>query len=272
MKRIKKRRAFELCWNERRALAVVDSPFAVGLKYAFHDAESSRLVLVIDLMMGGDLKYWLSQHKCFGFEAIDAANVIRVESVARPGLCLQGHAAENMLVDEHGSGTGCRILGLACRVHSELKGASGTPGYMAPEMLRREVYDHRVDYFSLGCMVVEFVVGVCPFRTRDAAHWGGRKKKKKKKKQDTEDRALRKQAKKEDRRNQNFRIAQKQGTLHAIEGVDPTQDFHTGQHGARRARDGAGLDPGRLEGGSRSRGEGVLQGPVAQGPVEATRF
>ena len=34
---------------------------------------------------------------------------------------------------------------------------------MAPEMLRREVYDHRVDYFSLGCMVVEFVVGVCPF-------------------------------------------------------------------------------------------------------------
>ena len=24
MKRIKKRRAFELCWNERRALAVVD--------------------------------------------------------------------------------------------------------------------------------------------------------------------------------------------------------------------------------------------------------
>ena len=63
------------------------------------------------------------------------------------------------------------------QVHSELKGASGTPGYMAPEMLRREVYDHRVDYFSLGCMVVEFVVGVCPFRTRDAAHWGGRKKK-----------------------------------------------------------------------------------------------
>ena len=46
------------------------------------------------------------------------------------------------------------------QVHSELKGASGTPGYMAPEMLRREVYDHRVDYFSLGCMVVEFIVGV----------------------------------------------------------------------------------------------------------------
>ena len=94
MKRIKKRRAFELCWNERRALAVVDSPFAVGLKYAFHDSESSRLVLVIDLMMGGDLKYWLSQHKCFGFEAsLLAANITRFESVARPGLCLSRRQA-----------------------------------------------------------------------------------------------------------------------------------------------------------------------------------
>ena len=97
-------------------------------------------------------------------------------------------------------------MGLACRVHSELKGASGTPGYMAPEMLRREVYDHRVDYFSLGCMVVEFVVGVCPFRTRDAAHWGGRKKKKKKKKEGV-DRALLKQAKKEDARANMARAA-----------------------------------------------------------------
>ena len=91
MKRIKKRRAFELCWNERRALAVVDSPFAVGLKYAFHDAESSRLVLVIDLMMGGDLKYWLSQQKCFGLRGVAllrGTNIIGVESVARPGLCL----------------------------------------------------------------------------------------------------------------------------------------------------------------------------------------
>ena len=151
------------------------------------------------------------------------------------------------------------------QVHSELKGASGTPGYMAPEMLRREVYDHRVDYFSLGCMVVEFVVGVCPFRTRDAAHWGGRKKKKKKKKQDTEDRALLKQAKKEDARAS---VGVEIKPPHSTSMVD----IHTGEHGAGRARDGAGLDPGRLEGGSRSRREGLLQGVVAQGSLETIRF
>ena len=151
------------------------------------------------------------------------------------------------------------------QVHSELKGASGTPGYMAPEMLRREVYDHRVDYFSLGCMVVEFIVGVCPFRTRDAAHWGGRKKKKKKKKEGV-DRALLKQAKKEDAR------ASVGVEIRPPSALDSLADFHTGEHGAGGPGDGAGLDPGRLEGGSRSRREGVLQGPAAQGPVQATRF
>ena len=169
------------------------------------------------------------------------------------------------------------------QVHSELKGASGTPGYMAPEMLRREVYDHRVDYFSLGCMVVEFVVGVCPFRTRDAAHWGGRKKKKKKKKEGV-DRALLKQAKKEDARAcveikilRRVRAVNHRVVLHAIDATRAPHslvDFHigAGQYGARRARDGAGPDPGRLEGGSRSRREGVLQGPAPQGPVQEVGF
>jgi len=208
--------------------------------------------------MGGDLKYWLSQHKCFGFEAsryYAARTLLGLKALHDRDFVYRDVKPENMLVDEHGR-VRLSDLGLACRVHSELKGASGTPGYMAPEMLRREVYDHRVDYFSLGCMVVEFVVGVCPFRTRDAAHWGGRKKKKKKKKEGV-DRALLKQAKKEDAR------ASVGVEIRPPSALDSLADFHTGEHGAGGPGDGAGLDPGRLEGGSRSRREGVLQGLVA---------
>ena len=44
------------------------------------------------------------------------------------------------------------------QVHSELKGASGTPGYMAPEMLRREVYDtERWNYVSPDAYQAEVV-------------------------------------------------------------------------------------------------------------------
>ena len=87
--------------DERRALAVVDSPFAVGLKYAFHDAESSRLVLVIDLMMGGDLKYWLSQHKCFGFEAsryYAARTLLGLKALHDRDFVYRDVKPENMLV------------------------------------------------------------------------------------------------------------------------------------------------------------------------------
>ena len=74
----------------------------MGLKYAFHDAESSRLVLVIDLMMGGDLKYWLSQHKCFGFEAsryYAARTLLGLKALHDRDFVYRDVKPENMLVD-----------------------------------------------------------------------------------------------------------------------------------------------------------------------------
>ena len=44
----------------------------------------------------------------------------------------------------------------------------------------------------------KFILGVCPFRTKEAANWGGKKKKKKKKKDDEGDPAAAKAAKKKD--------------------------------------------------------------------------
>ena len=73
----------------------------MGLKYAFHDAESSRLVLVIDLMMGGDLKYWLSQHKCFGFEAsryYAARTLLGLKALHDRDFVYRDVKPENMLV------------------------------------------------------------------------------------------------------------------------------------------------------------------------------
>ena len=118
MKRIKRRKAFELCWNEHWALKQLDSQFAVNLKFAFKD--KNRLVLVIDLMMGGDLKYWLSQHKCFGFEAsryYAARTLLGLKALHDRDFVYRDVKPENMLVDEHGR-VRLSDLGLACRVRS----------------------------------------------------------------------------------------------------------------------------------------------------------
>lgn len=39
----------------------------------------------------------------------------------------------------------------------------GSPDYMAPEVLRGKSYDFSVDYWSLGCMLFEFLCGFPPF-------------------------------------------------------------------------------------------------------------
>jgi serine/threonine protein kinase len=62
-KRVKMKRAADLCWNERVILGRLNSPFIVCLKYAF--VSKQELFLVMDLMLGGDLSFWLSKKKRF---------------------------------------------------------------------------------------------------------------------------------------------------------------------------------------------------------------
>lgn len=39
----------------------------------------------------------------------------------------------------------------------------GSPDYMAPEVLEGKAYSYSVDYWSLGCILYEFVAGFPPF-------------------------------------------------------------------------------------------------------------
>lgn len=50
-RRVKAHQSEKLCWNERKILSLVDSPFVVCLKYAFTSKED--LFLILDLMRGG---------------------------------------------------------------------------------------------------------------------------------------------------------------------------------------------------------------------------
>ncbi|KAA8595821.1 hypothetical protein FQN60_011112, partial [Etheostoma spectabile] len=60
-------------------------------------------------------------------------------------------------------------LGLAVELADDqlkIKGYAGTPGFMAPELLKGEEYDYSVDYFTLGVTLYEFMAAKGPFRTR----------------------------------------------------------------------------------------------------------
>ena len=48
----------------------------------------------------------------------------------------------------------------------------GSPDYMAPEVLRGKPYSFSVDYWSLGCILFEFLAGFPPFAAEIACTSG----------------------------------------------------------------------------------------------------
>lgn len=183
-KHVKKGNAKFLCDNEHLALRKIDSPFCVNLKYAFQTDKA--LVLIIDLMMGGDLSFWLhfEKDKCakehtsyHGFEDAKAKYytaraILGLQCLHDSGIVYRDLKPENILLGEDGRSR-LSDMGLAVKITPKLKGTSGTPGYFAPEMLRKECYGHLVDWFSLGCQTYELLTGKGPFRGSKADKWGG---------------------------------------------------------------------------------------------------
>lgn len=170
---IKKKKAEEICLSERNLLQALSSPFIVCLKYAFQTKK--ELVLVLDLLTGGDLSFHLAQMK-FKEDQVKfwaAQIVLGLEHLHSKNIVYRDLKPENLLLDDDGN---CSIsdLGLAIVKTSKLCGRCGTRGYWAPEMLVRDengcrlIYNETVDWWSFGCVVYELLYGKCPFRTQKA--------------------------------------------------------------------------------------------------------
>jgi len=148
---------------EREFLSMMDSRFTVCLRYAVMDDRS--LYLVLDLMVGGDLKFHLNKEERFSetrsrFYAAEI--LLGLEHIHSKGIVYRDMKLENVLLDEVGH---CRIsdLGLAVKMSDKIRGYAGTPGYTAPEVIKNKYYNHMADFFSFGVMVYRFLSGKKPF-------------------------------------------------------------------------------------------------------------
>ncbi|KAJ8610540.1 hypothetical protein CTAYLR_009749 [Chrysophaeum taylorii] len=177
-KRVKKRKSKHLCDQECMVLKLIDSPFCINLKYAFQTPTS--LVLIIDLMMGGDLRYHHHRkEKRFPEEwarYYGARTMLGLQALHDAGFIYRDLKPENILVADDGS-TRLSDMGLAVRETPGLRGTAGTPGYCAPEMLLGKTYDRLVDWWSFGCFMYELCAHHSPFRTKDACGFNGIKEK-----------------------------------------------------------------------------------------------
>lgn len=168
-KQVKVKNALDNILEERTVLMMMNSNFVTNLKYALQDEES--LYFIMDLMLGGDLKFHLINAGRFPelrAKFYAAQVLLGLEHVHSKGVIYRDMKLENILLDHQGH---CRLsdLGLAVVTKVKYKGYAGTPGYTAPEMIKQRLYGPAVDIFSYGVMLYRMLCGTKPFKGKQEA-------------------------------------------------------------------------------------------------------
>jgi serine/threonine protein kinase len=108
-----------------------------------------------------------SETKVFTKNLIEVAGFIHCKGIIHRDI-----KPENILMTSKDSIFPFKIadFGLACFSKQHETTCAGSPGYMAPEMLRGEAYTLKIDFFSIGVISFILLTGFTPFganSTRD---------------------------------------------------------------------------------------------------------
>ncbi|XP_039276805.1 calcium/calmodulin-dependent protein kinase type II alpha chain isoform X22 [Nilaparvata lugens] len=166
-------RDFQKLEREARICRKLQHPNIVRL----HDSiqEENFHYLVFDLVTGGELFEDIVAREFYS-EA-DASHCIQqiLESVNHchtNGVVHRDLKPENLLLASKAKGAAVKLadFGLAIEVQGEQHawfGFAGTPGYLSPEVLKKEPYGKPVDIWACGVILYILLVGYPPFWDED---------------------------------------------------------------------------------------------------------
>ena len=152
---------------ERDLMVKINCPFIVNIKFAFQD--NAKLYIITEFMQGGEMFFHLHKEKRFSnektrFYVIEI--ILAIEFLHKNKMLYRDLKPENIMVDSNGH-IKLTDFGLSKMIKKTKEKAftiCGTPQYLAPEILSDEGYDNSVDWWSLGCVMYEMLVGKAPFR------------------------------------------------------------------------------------------------------------
>ncbi|KAJ8917957.1 hypothetical protein NQ315_002652 [Exocentrus adspersus] len=186
MKKINKnnlmlRNQVEQVFAERDILSFADNPFVVSMYCSFETKK--HLCLVMEYVEGGDCASLL---KNIGPLPADMARfyfaetVLAVEYLHSYGIVHRDLKPDNLLITALGhiklTDFGLSKMGLMSLATNLYEGyldsesrqfsdkqVFGTPEYIAPEVILRQGYGKPVDWWSMGIILYEFLIGCVPF-------------------------------------------------------------------------------------------------------------
>ena len=154
--------------NEKKFLSILHNPFLVNMICSFQD--NDNLYLVMDLLLGGDMRYHINKRAIYNrkkdenqLKFIAGCVLIGLNYIHENQIIHKDIKPENLVYDSKGY-IHITDFGISKIFHPDNgKENSGTPGYMAPEVLFNKDHTYCVDYFSLGVILYELLMGKRPY-------------------------------------------------------------------------------------------------------------
>jgi len=154
--------------NEMRVMRKIDHPYIARLYLALQD--NKFIYFILELLQGGELFTHLRSRgklseqtaRFYAATVVYAFSTLHAKKIAYRDL-----KPENLVMDTKGY-VKLVDFGLAKQLLSgKTWTLCGTPDYLAPEIILNEGHDLAVDYWALGVLIFEMVVGAPPFYAED---------------------------------------------------------------------------------------------------------
>ena len=146
--------------SEIRIMRMLDHPYVMNIHKVYEGEQ--HIYLLFDIMKGGEMFGRVIQRKCYTER--NSAIVIKrlmetMKYLQKKGILHRDIKLENILLESENDDCGARLadFGLSMLMSEyDPKVRCGTPGYVAPEILKNHHYEYKSDIFSLG--VVLFIL------------------------------------------------------------------------------------------------------------------